>query len=69
MGMVDQAFSLDGVDDVLEVPDDPSLDLGTADFTVEAWISVDGSLLTPQTGIGIVNKNSFYENVPVGLFS
>ena len=63
-GMVDQAFSLDGVDDVLEVPDDPSLDFGTNDFTVDAWINVDGSLLTPQTEIGIVNKNSFYENAP-----
>jgi len=37
-GMVGQAFSLDGVDDYVSVPDDPSLNLG-AGLTVEAWIN------------------------------
>jgi hypothetical protein len=42
-GQVDQAFSFDGVDDYMEVPDDSSLQLGTGDFTLEAWIKASTS--------------------------
>jgi hypothetical protein len=37
VGKVDQAFSFDGIDDVLEVNDDPSLKPANA-ITVDAWI-------------------------------
>jgi len=40
-GQVDQAFSFDGIDDYVEIPDDSSLNLGTGDFTLEAWINAD----------------------------
>jgi len=38
-GLVDQAFALDGEDDYIEVPDDPALNFGTGDFTVDLWVS------------------------------
>jgi len=41
-GQVDQAFSFDGVDDFVRIPHDSSLNLGTGDFTLEAWIKYDG---------------------------
>lgn len=37
-GLVGQAFSLDGVDDFVMVPDSPSLNFGTNDFTVNLWV-------------------------------
>lgn len=37
-GEVSQALVLDGVDDYGEMPDADSLDVGTADFTVMAWV-------------------------------
>lgn len=36
-GFVDQAFVLDGQDDFVDVPHDPSLNVGTGDFTVDVW--------------------------------
>ena len=36
-GMVGQAFSFDGVDDVVDIPDSSSLDFPNAPFTVEMW--------------------------------
>jgi hypothetical protein len=42
-GKVNQAFSFDGVDDYVEVPDSSSLQLGTGDFTLEAWIKASAS--------------------------
>jgi hypothetical protein len=47
-GAVGQAFSFDGVDDYVSIPDDPSLDLGTGDLSVAFWLrtqSYDGSIL------------------------
>ena len=37
-GKVEQAFSFDGVDDYVEVPDDASLKPGTSCFTVDFWV-------------------------------
>jgi len=37
-GMVGQAFSFDGVDDRVDVPDAPSLNPGTGSLTIEAWV-------------------------------
>lgn len=55
-GMVGQAFSFDGVDDFVEVPEDGSLDLN-GDFTIDAWVrpnELSGSIPRP-----IVSKYSF----------
>ena len=40
----DTALKFDGVDDYVEIPDDPSLDMGTGSFTLEAWFKSDGPL-------------------------
>ena len=40
-GKVGSAFSFDGVDDRLEIPDHPNLDVTTA-YTVDAWVFWDG---------------------------
>jgi hypothetical protein len=40
-GLVRSAFSLDGDGDWLRVADDPGLDVGSADFTVSAWVRFD----------------------------
>jgi hypothetical protein len=37
-GIVGGAFSLDGKDDWVEVPYDPSLDVGSQDFTLAFWV-------------------------------
>ena len=36
-GYVQQAFVLDGNGDFIEVPDDPALNFGTGDFTIDIW--------------------------------
>ncbi|MBI2346926.1 MAG: M36 family metallopeptidase [Deltaproteobacteria bacterium] len=41
-GMVDGALEFDGYDDYVNVPDDDSLDVGTGDFTIDAWIKPHG---------------------------
>lgn len=42
-GMVGQAFSFDGWDDYVTVPDSPSLDV-TTQFTLDAWVYPKGDL-------------------------
>ena len=37
-GLVGQAFSFDGVDDFVSVPDSASLRVGTGPFTLDAWV-------------------------------
>jgi hypothetical protein len=37
-GLVGQAFSFDGVDDFVSVPDSANLRVGTRPFTIDAWI-------------------------------
>jgi Concanavalin A-like lectin/glucanases superfamily len=36
--MVGQAFSLDGVDDFVAVPNAPSVNIGSGDFSLDAWV-------------------------------
>ncbi|MCG8423712.1 MAG: LamG domain-containing protein [Proteobacteria bacterium] len=38
-GQVSRAFDLDGVDDYISVSHDPSLNLGTGEFTIAVWIN------------------------------
>jgi hypothetical protein len=38
-GLVGQAFDLDGIDGWVMVPDSPSLNFGTNDFTVDFWVN------------------------------
>jgi len=38
-GRVGQAFSFDGIDDFVSVPDNPSLTLGAAPFTIDLWVN------------------------------
>jgi len=40
-GMVGSAFALDGIDDALLVPHDPSLDVGSGDATISLWVKTD----------------------------
>ena len=42
-GKVLEAFSFDGIDDYVEVLDSPSLNIGTGDFSIEAWIRTDST--------------------------
>ena len=42
-GLVGQAFSLNGVDGFVSVPDDPSLSFGTNDFTVDLWVNFNAT--------------------------
>jgi hypothetical protein len=37
--LVDKGFRLDGIDDFVEVPHDPALNVGTGDFTVDLWVN------------------------------
>ena len=39
-GKFGRALSFDGTDDYVSVPDSLSLDIGTSDFTIEAWIKL-----------------------------
>ena len=47
-GMVGQAFSFDGIDDYITVPDSSSMNLTTA-FTIGAWIKVSSFTSTHAT--------------------
>jgi hypothetical protein len=63
-GMVDQAFLLDGVDDYVDAGNDPSLQVSSGDFTVDAWVLFNdldhppgGNLNSaPQGDMSIVDK-------------
>jgi hypothetical protein len=41
-GLVGQAFTFDGIDDYIDVPDSASLDAITSEITVEAWLKPTG---------------------------
>lgn len=62
VGQVGQAFSLDGLDDFIEVPDMPSLDV--QQFTIEAWVfpTSDISGGSPDSTSFIVAKESASSN-------
>jgi hypothetical protein len=38
LGVVDRGLRFDGIDDLVDVPDHPTLDIGTSDFTIDAWV-------------------------------
>ncbi len=40
-GLVDQAFKLDGDGDYIEVPDNPVLNFGTNEFTIDLWVNFE----------------------------
>jgi len=42
-GLVDKAFLLDGDGDYIEVPDDPALNFGAGNFTVDLWVNFSDS--------------------------
>ncbi len=42
-GLVDQAFSFDGVDDFVRIEDNSNLRLGTGEITIDAWIKASPS--------------------------
>ena len=73
-GMVDFAFSFDGVDDFVEIANTPSMDFGTGDFTIDVWInfnSLSKDQMIFHKSVGNVpnnNKTYFLEfNIPNAL--
>ncbi len=44
-GRVAGALCFDGIDDRVEVPDDPELDVDAGDFTIDAWVRATTSFL------------------------
>jgi hypothetical protein len=68
-GMVGQAFNLDGVDDFIEVPNQPSLN-PTNQITVEAWYkptSFVGNGNNPIVDKGYVSHSSPYYQYHLGV--
>jgi hypothetical protein len=55
-GAVGGALSFDGIDDYVEFNDDPSLNFGSGDFSIDAWIRAapnsDGVILDKRAQIG-----------------
>lgn len=45
-----KAGSFDGIDDLVEVPNDPTLNFGTGSFTVECWVK-PVAFVSPYAGI------------------
>src|SRR5689334_3178680 len=56
-GKVGQSFSFDGVDDFVNIPDAPSLDLLTAG-TVSVWAYLNGA----SNGKALIAKGNFFTN-------
>ena len=60
-GYVQQAFVLDGNGDFIEVPDDPALNFGTGDFTIDIWANfntTDGELVVMEKWVQGFSKPS-----------
>ncbi len=58
-GKVDRALTFDGVDDYLEIPDDPSLGFDPAspvDLSIAFWIKTEGSADPDQTTMSPIDK-------------
>lgn len=53
-GMVGQAFSFDGVDDYVSLPDSSNWDFGIGDFTIEGWINTS----TPNATMRLISAGS-----------
>lgn len=65
-GMVGQSFALDGIDDWIDVPNDPALNVGTGDWAISMWVYLNSSvaqqvlvekLVAPGTGWSILNTS------------
>lgn len=56
LGSANRAYSFDGSNDSITVSDSSSLDIGTNDFTISAWIKT-GSTIT-ENGGSIINKRA-----------
>jgi len=54
-GKFDQALSFDGNDDYVSVPDSSSLNFGTGDFTIEAWVKLS-TTSHPNIYYGVFDK-------------
>lgn len=63
-GKVGKALDLDGVNDLITINDDNSLDFGTNDFAASLWLNINSSTLINNTEYGLINKNSNYEGTP-----
>jgi len=59
-GLVKQAFSLDGIDGFVLIPDSSNLRFGTSDFTVDLWVN----FRTTEGEQVIIEK--YIETFPVG---
>ncbi len=63
-GVVGGALDFDGVNDYVEVPDAPELDLGTGDFSFDFWIKT-----TEDSGVvTIVDKRVFSGGIGYSLY-
>lgn len=54
-GKYGKALSFDGIDDYVEIPDNPSLKFGSGDFTITLWALIDPN--TPDHG-GFIAKGA-----------
>jgi hypothetical protein len=64
-GQVGQGFILDGIDDFVDVPHHPALNVGTGDFTVDLWVyfnTTDGEQVLVEKYV----EN--FESTPPGWF-
>jgi hypothetical protein len=48
-GVVGGAIKFDGVDDYVEIPDQPSLNFGTTNFSIDAWVRT-----TQNNGVAVI---------------
>ncbi len=60
-GKVGQAFTFDGVNAVVQVPDNDAWDFGANDFTIETWVNFNAiaaidNFVAHSEGAGAVNK-------------
>lgn len=71
-GKVDQAFSFDGIDDRVAIPDSSDWNFGTGDFTIDFWEKSDSAgsqrmhALSFRPNYGVVNLEFNFDD-PEGL--
>lgn len=63
-GRVGQSFNFDGADDYVQIADNPAIDFGTGDFTVEAWVRWESALTVQNREYGFINKTAYFQNTP-----
>ena len=70
-GKVGQAFSFATANDYVSVPDAPALNVGTGDFSIDAWVrttSSDAQLINKSSGT-LSNLTGYYMRIASGLIS